>query len=455
VAFSTILMLAVWLPAAAARSGDAPVVVKLVPENGARDVPADLSELIVVFDRDMMTDRYSFVGGGASFPRLAGQPSWRDARTCMLPVQLRPGHRYRLGINGGAHQNFVSVDGTPAIAVVWEFTVAGEAITGAAVDRSSPDVQREAYDRLRSIVAERYSHADRLGIDWAARFAGARETLLGAATPRAFAIAAGELLAANRDRHVWFVVGDEIVPGYREPLTDRSFDFRWIRRNVPNFRRRSDVVFTGRTGDDIGYVLIGTWEREAASDLAILPTVLRDLSDTRALVIDARANAGGDEARAREFAARFVDRAGTYARHRWRRPGERDGWTKLQDREIEPVTEGVRYDKPVALLVGGRVMSSSESFVLMMKLDEQCVTVGTRTAGSAGNPQRYDLGNGVVAMVPGWQAFTAAGEPIEGVGLAPDVPVEVGEAERNGDPVLTRALELLRRKPHADGLSAD
>lgn len=102
-------------------------VVSTIPENGAANVPASLTEIVVVFSTDMRQDSWSFVvAEGGVTPEITGDPVFRDARTCVLPVRLAAGTTYALGINSATHQGFVSAtDGNaPAIPYTLTFSTA-------------------------------------------------------------------------------------------------------------------------------------------------------------------------------------------------------------------------------------------------------------------------------------------------------------------------------------------
>jgi beta-lactamase regulating signal transducer with metallopeptidase domain len=88
-------------------------IVETSPAIGATDVDPELKEITVTFDRDM--------GGGMSWTGQDYLPPndptrkthWRDKRTCVLPVQLKKGEFYRVGINSTNFLNFKSADGQP------------------------------------------------------------------------------------------------------------------------------------------------------------------------------------------------------------------------------------------------------------------------------------------------------------------------------------------------------
>ena len=103
------------------------------------------------------------------------------------------------------------------------------------------------------------------------------------------------------------------------------------------------------------------------------------------------------------------------------------------------------------VLTGQQVMSSCEAFLLMMKTVPECALIGETSYGSSGNPQAYDLPNGVTVVLPSWKAMTATGEEFEGVGIAPDIEIKTTwEDFAEGDPLLEAALEHLRIKAAED-----
>jgi hypothetical protein len=92
-----------------------PVVINTNPQACANDVTPSLGTITVTFDQTMMDKSWSWTGGGETYPKTTGQPSYDQKRTtCSLPVKLEPGKVYWVGINSPSHQNFKSADGVPA-----------------------------------------------------------------------------------------------------------------------------------------------------------------------------------------------------------------------------------------------------------------------------------------------------------------------------------------------------
>lgn len=92
-----------------------PAVVSTTPQWLQNDVDPDLGHIEITFDRPMNPDAIGFTGAGESYPDPAGKPSFDATRTtCTLPVKLRPGRVYWIGINGPTTRGFAAEDGTPA-----------------------------------------------------------------------------------------------------------------------------------------------------------------------------------------------------------------------------------------------------------------------------------------------------------------------------------------------------
>ncbi len=149
---------------------------------------------------------------------------------------------------------------------------------------------------------------------------------------------------------------------------------------------------------------------------------------------------------ARDFAGCFATRRAVYSKNAYRTKRSKSGFAKAVDRSIEPNKARPAYRGKVVVLIGKGVMSSCESFVLMMRHGAGAKLVGEKTFGSSGNPKPHKLPNGVMVALPSWKDMQPDGTIIEGKGIAPDVVVKVKKGDfKDRDPVLDAALEYLRR----------
>lgn len=429
------VLVLVWTGSALA---EAPRVVKSVPAHEDFAVDPKLAEIRVEFDQEMSQGGWSWTGGGETFPDITARPRWVDGKTCVLPVKLEPGHEYWLGINSNRARNFKSVRGVSAIPCPIHFKTTG---TPAATQPASkpagtpvtPDQNAIAILALRKHLNEDYSYRDRLGLDWGKLVTDAEPELKAAATDEAFAKRVTQLLRLAKDLHIRVGVGED-VNGIYSPDVRANVDFERIRKLVPGLQQMTPGVAVGHWDDGIAYVWIGTWSAEEDVKAAQAALV-----GAMGVVVDVRGNGGGDELMAREFAGRFLGEAKVYAKDRIREGGH---WSEVYDRVVQPV--GPRFVGKVVLLQGPANFSSNESFIQMMQV-AGATTVGGKTGGSSGRPMSFELGNGVTITLPSWEDLDREGKPLEGVGLMPGV--EVGFEEKGeGDAVLERGLEILRRK---------
>ena len=169
-----------------------------------------------------------------------------------------------------------------------------------------------------------------------------------------------------------------------------------------------------------------------------------ELKDAKALILDARPNGGGDELAARRVAGRFIEKPAVYSKNRLREGGN---WKGPFDRTVEPRKDAERFAKPVAVLIGPKIGSSAESFVLMMKHGAGAKLIGGVTKGSSGRPIPHQLGNGVTVYLSSWEDQLPDGTILEGRGVRPDTVIKATPDDfESSDPVLDAALKLLRRK---------
>ena len=104
-----------------------PVVLKTSPEALNTTVNPDTTTISVTFDQPMMNLSWSWVGGGEHFPETTGEPCYdKERMTCTLPVKLKPGHWYFVGINSEKFVYFQTEKHVPAVPYVILFATADE-----------------------------------------------------------------------------------------------------------------------------------------------------------------------------------------------------------------------------------------------------------------------------------------------------------------------------------------
>ena len=417
-----------------------PRVVITSPDNGEIDVAPDLKEIRVEFDQPMDSRGHSIVGGGDNFPSISGELKWFDNKTFVIPVNLQPEHQYQLSINSDTFKGFCSEGGQAA---EWYPLAFRTRAAGAAPAKSSvtPEQNKRALAALGQAIDQDYAYRDMPRIDWAKEIARRRQQFENARSANEFARLAAPLLRLAEDAHVWVEAADvRIATRVNSELP--NFNIQWLQHAVPQWAQASGGIVTGRFDGGIDYVAFSQCSNQQAD---AFDKVLDGLHDSKALVLDARFNGGGDETAAQRVAGRFVQKAAVYSRDRTREGGK---WAGPFDRVIEPRQEAKSYTMPVAVLIGPKIASSAESFVLMMKCGAKATLVGGVTSGSSGRPMPHDLGNGVTVYLSSWEDQLPDGTLLQNHGVRPDIAVEAIPGNlKNSDPVLEAAIKALR----ADG----
>jgi hypothetical protein len=93
-----------------------PVVIRTVPESGAKNVDPAFPEIRVTFSKEMMDNNWSWVQiAPENFPKIVGKPRYlKDKKTCVINVRLEPETTYIIWLNTQRFTNFRDTDGRPA-----------------------------------------------------------------------------------------------------------------------------------------------------------------------------------------------------------------------------------------------------------------------------------------------------------------------------------------------------
>jgi len=94
-----------------------PVVVKTVPESGAKEVAAGIVEIKVTFSKEMTDNSWSWsTAWQGSTPETLGKPKYEtDRKTCVLKVKLEPNKTYAYWLNSEKFKNFKDQQGHSAV----------------------------------------------------------------------------------------------------------------------------------------------------------------------------------------------------------------------------------------------------------------------------------------------------------------------------------------------------
>lgn len=296
----------------------------------------------------------------------------------------------------------------------------------------------DSFDLLVAELGRHYSFFALKKIDWPTLAANYRAPAEAAGSAEEFIAAVRPLLGELNDPHVWLVD----PRGRRVDVSKASyrgnFDFQAVVRQLRDVKQIGRIGFIGRTPAGFGYVAVGSLSGDAGT-FGQFEQAFRQLLDAPGLLVDLRANSGGDERRGRSLAGWLTAKPVVYALSRFRSGPEPDALTPPRDRVLEPSGEQV-FAEPVVCLIGPGCISSGEGMALMLKAIPGVQLVGQPTRGASGNPAPLELPNGVTVFFSRWLSLEPDGTPIEGRGVEPNVRVD---HRGDGDPTYDRAVEVL------------
>lgn len=302
-----------------------------------------------------------------------------------------------------------------------------------------------AYDAFWADFDRTYPYFTVKQVDWSAARA-LRERAADATTDSALVWLMREAVAPLRDMHVWFKRPDGSQVASTTPSRVANWSSDAWRGTIPLLDWHQGVSNWGwgRRGD-VGYLTIGAWN-DAQVRLADVDAALDSLRSMRMLVLDVRANGGGNDALALQVAARFTTQAREFGAVRYRNGPGHDDFGAWQGRTLGP-RGSWQFTKPVLLLIGARCASSNETFIAAMKQLPNVTLLGDTTGGGTANPREVHLvvggrDTGWRYSVSQWQERLADGALIEWNGIAPAVRVDWDPARvaAGRDPVLEAAF---------------
>jgi carboxyl-terminal processing protease len=180
----------------------------------------------------------------------------------------------------------------------------------------------------------------------------------------------------------------------------------------------------------IGYVRVTTFAEPTGPQLREhLRTLLN--AQPRAMVLDLRSNPGGYLSSAVEVTSQFL----------------RDGVVLYQQGAAEAERQETRTngsaqaaDLPLAVLVDHGSASAAEVVAAALRDNRRAILVGEKTYGKGTVQELHNLSDNSQLRITVAQWLTPGGQPIQGEGLVPDIPVEAAEGR---DATLDAAVQYL------------
>lgn len=323
-------------------------------------------------------------------------------------------------------------------------------------EEPASETQRR-FDEVWTAFDEDYSYFTYKGIDWDDVRTRYRPDFKDDLTANEFAGRLSTMLDELHDWHVWVQRPDGEYLGYTG-----TYQTNYPASIIQSYARGGayttlgdDVIFhadvsSGKDANPIAHIIIDTLDTEQFSSVSDteIEALFVQYADADGMILDIRANSGGNENNAVKFASRFTDEPVVYGYTKTRNgPGHND-FAALVTKTLEPSTD-THYDGIVVGLIGQKCMSSAEWFTAMLRACPNVILIGDTTRGASANPDVYSLANGVNYSVSRWVAyaydpFIELSEIIEDNGIEPDFPIDPDLSyDDTHDYVLEEALDWI------------
>ena len=205
--------------------------------------------------------------------------------------------------------------------------------------------------------------------------------------------------------------GSTITLNVKREHIDKPIDVRMTREVI-----HIQVVKSALYGD-VGYIRMSSFNEESDTKLRAAIAKLKDQShgNLRGFVFDLRNNPGGLLDQAVDVCEDFIP-DGEIVSTRARHPDDSQRW----DAKGSDLTDGL----PLVVLINGGSASASEIVAGALQDHRRAIVVGTRSFGKGSVQSVIAMGNDGAIRLTTARYYTPSGRSIQGLGIAPDVPVQ-------------------------------
>jgi hypothetical protein len=294
------------------------------------------------------------------------------------------------------------------------------------------------FDYLWLELDRKYSYFELKDIDWDEVRTRYRAQLSEEMSEEALFDVMAAMLNELRDDHSNLIAPFNISR-YNLPLRERKNFFpRTVEEfYVPNAHITGPFFHEFIAGGSVGYIRYGSFMSNI--DKKSLDHVLTRYQDTKGLILDLRENGGGAITNIPPMLERFTP-IRLHAANAITRNGPMRGDFGPPEPFFIGIHEGVRYHKPVIVLIDRGSYSAATFFALLTKSIPQVILMGDTTGGGGGLPNGGQLPNGWTYRFSVSQLLDLQGNNYAEQGVPPDIFAEFDWTDLSRDEVIERAL---------------
>lgn len=305
-------------------------------------------------------------------------------------------------------------------------------------DRGSVD-PIENFDYLWEEVDKKYSYFELKNVDWNQVRATYRPLLSENSSEEELFNVMASMLNELRDDHTNLITPFN-VSKYNVSLNGpKNYRVRTIDEfYIPNAWQTGAFKHDFLHNGEVGYIRYASFMSNFSNSQMNL--ILERYKDTKGIILDLRENGGGSIFNVPALLGRFVE-GKTHVGYSITRNGpNHNDFSEKEDFYITP-SSGIKYTKPVIVLIDRGSYSATTLFALAAKALPQMTLVGDATGGGGGLPNGGQLPNGWTYRFSVSQILDLQGNNYAEEGVPADIEVAFDWSDLTKDEILDRAIE--------------
>lgn len=309
-------------------------------------------------------------------------------------------------------------------------------------DKASND-PRTNFEYLWNEADKKYSYFTLKGIDWDEVKLRYSDSITDGMNEQALFRVLGNMLNELRDDHTNLVSPFDISVYNVALKNEPNYYERTIREHyLPEIMHTGAFTHNFIEGDSIAYLRYSSFMNSVTKE--DLDFILNRYKNTEGLILDLRENGGGNVFNIPMIMERFTSKRTLVAYSKTRNGAGHDEFSEIAPFYYNP-HDGIRYEKPVMVLVDRGSYSATTFFSLSTKAMSNVTLVGDTTGGGGGLPNGGQLPNGWNYRFSITQLVDLQGNNYAESGVPPDILASFNWSDLSRDEILDRAIEELRQ----------
>ena len=311
-------------------------------------------------------------------------------------------------------------------------------------------------------------------IDWKATYKKYRSEVDAATTDDSLFSILSQMVAPFYDDHINIIIpgkkqftSEKPSPFLKEFPDESSRDSLWTAVNTTLYKNGFDTLksigpeYRGKSlfyyshSHTYGYIRIERCfvsdetedDTKADSALAgrIFDSVLQQMKNSKAIILDIRTNIGGNDEFAYAIARRFVTNK-ILGHSKQSRISGTERFTALEKWYITPQSK-TPYTNPLIVLTNDQTASAGDVLAMIMKAVPQAILIGENTLGIYSDMYGFELPNKWLVSLSNQKYFSSKMVCYEGKGTPVDIKVRNTKQDIKAmtDPVILRAINYLKK----------